>query len=477
MAAARFWRIAGVDALAGGDLELSEVALYEGGTRVDASATITSVIAPFSGSLPDLSDASFGTSARWSGAAVRRPGFALVWDFGAGVSKDVSSIGIAGPSRDRFANRFAVYSSTDGQAWDFVASTAPATAYPGVGQFFTLNLAAADPHADKVVLFLPLGGGVGSRTIADESPIRHQITPVGDVKIGVMSGYQGALLDGAGDAIRVEGGSALAFGTGDFTIEVWAIVTGSAGVLYDARPLFLNGPYVTFGVDSTNINLYAETSTKINVPHGMTLGQPYHFALSRVSGVSRIFVGGTMVGSAADTTGYGSFPDRSRPIIGALGYDETLSNLSGAILGVKVTKGVGRFTTNFTPPPPPVNYDAPIRTDEQAEVTFGEEVIGFTQAFVGTAPSQLDVFDAGRGRIVGTVKEKSTPANLPLKRRVVLLSMPGSRAIRETWSHPVTGAYQFNEIDMGRRYTVVSYDHTGIYRGVVADNLQPELMT
>lgn len=89
---------------------------------------------------------------------------------------------------------------------------------------------------------------------------------------------------------------------------------------------------------------------------------------------------------------------------------------------------------------------------------------------------RIDMEDGGSGRIVGTVKEKSMPANVPLKRRVVLLSMPGSRAIRETWSDPVSGAYEFREIAMDRQYTVFSYDHTGIYRAAVADNLTPEKM-
>lgn len=107
----------------------------------------------------------------------------------------------------------------------------------------------------------------------------------------------------------------------------------------------------------------------------------------------------------------------------------------------------------------------------------GEDVVGSTQSVTGTPPSVVDIYDAGRGRIIGTVKEKHTPANAPLKRRVVLLSMPGSRAVRETWSDPVTGAYAFNDIAADRTYTVISYDHTGIYRGVVADNLTPESTT
>lgn len=107
---------------------------------------------------------------------------------------------------------------------------------------------------------------------------------------------------------------------------------------------------------------------------------------------------------------------------------------------------------------------------------LGSAVVGATQAVTKTLAAQIDREDGGAGRIVGTVKEKNTPANTPLKRRVVLLSMPGSRVMRETWSDPVTGAYEFREIAIDRTYTVIAYDHTGIYRGVVADNLTPELM-
>lgn len=110
-------------------------------------------------------------------------------------------------------------------------------------------------------------------------------------------------------------------------------------------------------------------------------------------------------------------------------------------------------------------------------VFIASGAVGDTQPIIGASPSHFDIYDAGRGRIVGTVKEKNAPANTPLKRRVVLLSMPGSRVMRETWSDPATGTYEFNGIAVDRTYTVLTYDHTGIYRGVVADNIQPELMT
>ena len=43
-------------------------------------------------------------------------------------------------------------------------------------------------------------------------------------------------------------------------------------------------------------------------------------------------------------------------------------------------------------------------------------------------------------------------------------------------SDAITGAYSFDYVDMTRKYTVISYDHTGIYRAVIADNQTPELI-
>ena len=79
------------------------------------------------------------------------------------------------------------------------------------------------------------------------------------------------------------------------------------------------------------------------------------------------------------------------------------------------------------------------------------------------------------GRIVGTVKEKASPVNAPLRRKVRLFHEFSGRFIRETWSNDA-GDYEFAGIDPTRRYTVVSYDYLQNYRAVIADNILPEVM-
>jgi len=82
----------------------------------------------------------------------------------------------------------------------------------------------------------------------------------------------------------------------------------------------------------------------------------------------------------------------------------------------------------------------------------------------------------GHGRIVGTTKEKALPSNLPLRRHVFCADMLTGTIVGDVWSDAATGNYVFNDLDLTRKYTVFSYDHTLAYRATIADNLTPELM-
>ena len=84
-----------------------------------------------------------------------------------------------------------------------------------------------------------------------------------------------------------------------------------------------------------------------------------------------------------------------------------------------------------------------------------------------------DLYFGGHGAITGTVKEKHTPSNTPVYRRVRLIRDRDGRFVQETWSDPITGAYSFSDLDPVETYTALSYDHTGNFRAVAADKLTP----
>lgn len=83
----------------------------------------------------------------------------------------------------------------------------------------------------------------------------------------------------------------------------------------------------------------------------------------------------------------------------------------------------------------------------------------------------------GAGKIVGTVKRKTTPVNTPLRRKVFLLDETlGNMLIDMIWSDETTGNYEFNSLNMSHKYSVYSQDYLHANRAVMSDNLTPEPM-
>lgn len=72
-----------------------------------------------------------------------------------------------------------------------------------------------------------------------------------------------------------------------------------------------------------------------------------HVALSRVSGTTRLYVDGIEKGSWADSTNYLTAPLR----IGRSAFaSASAEDFSGQVDEFRVTKGIGRYSANFTVP-------------------------------------------------------------------------------------------------------------------------------
>ena len=77
--------------------------------------------------------------------------------------------------------------------------------------------------------------------------------------------------------------------------------------------------------------------------------QWHHVALVRNSGTTTLYVDGTSAGSYADTDSYSDNSGSPRPVIGAR-YDTSKGNFKGYMDDLRLTVGVARYTSNFTPP-------------------------------------------------------------------------------------------------------------------------------
>lgn len=145
------------------------------------------------------------------------------------------------------------------------------------------------------------------------------------------------------------------------------------------------------------------------------------------------------------------------------------------------------YTANFSTPAYPVPTDFALFSDwptgHVAEVLDTPIVYGNVSipplSVKVTETAKLGarhLYFSGRGRVSGTVKTPNTPVNTPVHRRVRLYRERDAYVVAEQWSDPVTGAYSFDYVDPAITYTVLSYDHTGNFRAVVADNLTPTLI-
>jgi hypothetical protein len=488
MPTARYWRLAQCESYYLTGLEISEVALYSAGTRIDGSAILSCPTPLSSGTLENLRDSSFASTVRWDETYPLPPGFALVWDFGSDVSVD--EVGIAGPSQSTFLHKFGLQYSSDGVVWS--GNPVIRTKFIGSDAFFNYMPFSeeSDPYFENVSLLLHMDGASGSTVFTDSSPSPKTVIANGNAQISTAQSKFGGgsllLSQGSGttgDFLSAAPGAEYVFGTGDFTLELWLKTTTSGEkILVDQYNGTLSWQWAVKGGrlswygQSGSYVLTSAASVNDNVWH--------HVAVTRASGVLRFFVDGAESGSAIDTTNYTKLVSLG---IGAqfhtrnTGYD-----FPGHIDDLRITKGVARYTQNFSPPTAPfpnitggfITDLTPLRQGRKSDaVAISEYPIRPTTSVVLTdkAP-HIDVQDGGSGRIVGTVKEKATPANTPLRRKVWLLNYNDGRIVRETWSNELTGAYEFTDIDMNRTYTVVSLDHTGQYRAVIADNLSPEKM-
>jgi len=169
-------------------------------------------------------------------------------------------------------------------------------------------------------------------------------------------GNSSLFFDGSGDYLVSPSNLNLLFGTGDFTIELWAYpITGSNNGLFQISGTA--GGFVTTGLNiaivlASNNNVQVNinnsnyiTSTNNVFPHNSWT----HLALVRSSGVCRLYINGvlnTTIGSSgaiSDTSNYTG----TNMVIG--GYHSSPYVWNGYIDDLRITRGVARYTANFTP--------------------------------------------------------------------------------------------------------------------------------
>jgi len=219
---------------------------------------------------------------------------------------------------------------------------------------------AGDPFFFSNVSLLLHGDGTnGSTVIRDSSSRMNTVTAVGDAQISTaQSKFGGASIafDGTGDLLRVASNPELQLGTGDFTLELWAYLTARSdfGSVFDFRTANMTQVNVlltflgtTGGGTNATLKLFVNGSVRILGPD-IPLNQWVHIALCRGSGNTRLFLDGVQGGPTyVDTNNYVS------SLLRVYGNILEANFLPGYADEVRITKGVARYTADFTPPAAP----------------------------------------------------------------------------------------------------------------------------
>jgi hypothetical protein len=229
-----------------------------------------------------------------------------------------------------------------------------------------------DPFRSQVSLLLHGNGTNGSTTITDNSPSPKTVTAVGNAQISTaQSKFGGASIafDGNGDYLNSLASNAFAFETGDFTVEAWVYPQRLTN-LY-GQPI--TGTYAYFATGNFDrgwlLNLSATgqpdfymTGTtsgfeRLTGSSAVTVNQWTHIAASRQGTTLRLFAGGTQVAFMTSVTNENYFGDLRVATSSATSLTPSIGNpdvsLQGYIDDLRITKGVARYTANFTPPAAP----------------------------------------------------------------------------------------------------------------------------
>ena len=257
------------------------------------------------------------------------------------------------------------------------------------------------------VLALPLVGNANdvSNQINSGSSTKT-ITAVGNASASsAQSNFYGGsyYFDNAGDYLSVSSTTDFDFGTGDYTAESWVYLT-TTGDEYVCNMQTNNtgSPAPWWGINfySTNLIRVGRTGDSNGDPEHMisynfTTNRWYHIAVSRESGVSRVFLDGVKIDEQNVNRSVirdGNFN------IGAY-YNGGL-NLGGYLQDFRIYKGVAKYTSNFVPAStnPDIIPDTPSGVSGSSKLT---ESAGGSVYFDGTGdyltiPNSTD-FNFGSG--------------------------------------------------------------------------------
>jgi len=195
----------------------------------------------------------------------------------------------------------------------------------------------------------------GTGAAVRDASMSNNLETVGDARTATnitRYGNTSMSFDGTGDYLLTPASPTLDFGTGDFTIETWVNFTAlsSNRVLLDRWVTGnANAWQLYWRATGTSMAFLTGSSTVlVQDPSGsnITTGTWNHIAVTRSGITVRLFVNGIVVATNTSSVSLSN----TLPL-GVGIQTSTLTNpFNGYLSDTRITRGVARYTANFTPP-------------------------------------------------------------------------------------------------------------------------------
>ena len=216
-----------------------------------------------------------------------------------------------------------------------------------------------DEYYSSCSLLMHFSGSNGSTTFIDNSPNNLSITSNNGAKItssiskfGGTSGF----FDGTNDYLSIASNSVFDL-TGNYTIEFWAYSSnfGAGGYLHRGFYSTISQTWTGLsfsirGIGGIRFYFYATTNANeqyidVTAPSNNAW---HHFAMVKSGTTGTVYIDGTLAGTvnSLNTPAVSSQTLR----IGVWDYNASSEYFNGYIDEIRITKGIARYTGNFTVP-------------------------------------------------------------------------------------------------------------------------------
>lgn len=195
-----------------------------------------------------------------------------------------------------------------------------------------------------------------NHSFVDSSSNVLLVSRFGNVSQGSFSPFAdtggSAYFDGTSDYLTLPNQPGLVLGTGDFTVEYWVNYSSFYNYITNICSTRGSNGFNAGSQAARQIVWYANGAERVRGVTTMSQNTWHHVAFVRYNGVLKGYVNGVQ-----DGTTYVDSINYSSPIqwIGAL--NDLTEAFTGSMTGIRVSKGIARYTSNFTVPASPLTSD------------------------------------------------------------------------------------------------------------------------